>query len=1186
MTNRSLPGRAALVLSSCGASPKLFQILLLLVLIVRQADAQSLGWAKQAGGGDWDFANAVAVDSDGNSYITGPFNRQCGCGSQITFDPGGPNQTTLPGVWRSDVFVAKYDSTGALIWATSASTADFEESFGIAVDAVGNSYVALVQLSVGPVVMKFDSNGNEVWTRVLPSAGGGYPFAIAVNAEYIYVTGYAPDPQAGGSVITVWKLHAGGSSIWTRQATGLHYGGGTGIAVDSAGNAYITGLLFQGTATFGTGEPNETTLTDVNGAANEMFIAKYDGSGSLMWARQSADIPGYLAYGYAIKVDSAGDPHITMLGNTILGLGEPNETPISGSILAKYSTTGQFLWATSISQQNSEPKALAVGNSAIFVTGYIANALFTAKYDAGGNLLWLRQPVSVDPMTRGGDAGNGIGIDSAGNAYVAGGFLGTSMFGPGEPSETILSSTSILDQDIFIAKYLNDASGNSPPVADDQSVTTPEDTSITFTLTATDPDGDPLTYDIVAFPAHGNLDISNLPVVTYTPHSNYNGPDSFTFTASDTSQAQSNVATVSITVTPVNDAPTANDQALTTPQGTPLAITLTGQDVDGNSLLFNVLSGPSHGTLMPPGTSPNRTYTPNPGYTGADSFSFEAHDGTVPSAPATVSISVLAATVGCGTLTSGVIATGGQVGTYTFAGQAGQMISLALASTGGFATNGGSGSAALTLLSPTGTIVGAARSNGQVHVTLPVTGTYTIRVSGVSPTRTGSYNLNIECLFPPSHHVPVVCGTLVSDRIEAPADVDLYSFQGQVGQIVSLALASTGGFATNGGSGSANLAVFGPTGAIVGAARSNGQVHITLPVTGTYVVHVAAVNLATVGSYNINFECLRPPSQHVPLVCGTLVSGRIEAPADVDLYSFPGQAGQIVSLALASTGGFTTNGGNGSVNLAVFGPTGAIVGAARSNGQVHITLPATGTYVVHVAAVNLATVGSYNMNFECLLPPSQHVPLVCGTLVSDRIEAPADVDLYSFQGQMGQIVSLALASTGGFATNGGTGSANLAIFGPTGAIVAAARSNGQVHVTLPATGTYVVHVAAVNLATVGSYNINFECLFPPGSNVVPLSCGATTGAIEAPADADLFSIQGQANQVATLSLTSTGGFATNRGTGSANLAVFAPTGAVVGAVRSNGQVTITLPVTGTYVLHVAAVNLATVGTYTIGRPCF
>ena len=96
---------------------------------------------------------------------------------------------------------------------------------------------------------------------------------------------------------------------------------------------------------------------------------------------------------------------------------------------------------------------------------------------------------------------------------------------------------------------------NNPPVAYDQSVTTFEDTSKNITLTATDDDGDPLTYSIVTGPTHGILS-GTPPNVTYTPGLNYNGADSFTFKAYD-GQAYSNIATVSITVTPVNDPPTA-----------------------------------------------------------------------------------------------------------------------------------------------------------------------------------------------------------------------------------------------------------------------------------------------------------------------------------------------------------------------------------------------------------------------------------------------------------------------------------------------------------------------------------------------------------------------------------------------------------------------------------------------------
>jgi hypothetical protein len=98
---------------------------------------------------------------------------------------------------------------------------------------------------------------------------------------------------------------------------------------------------------------------------------------------------------------------------------------------------------------------------------------------------------------------------------------------------------------------------NTPPIAYDQSVATAEDTPKDITLTASDPDSDPLTYYMVTGSSHGSLSGSP-PNVTYTPDSNYNGADSFTFKAYD-GQAYSNIATVSITVTPVNDPPVVSD---------------------------------------------------------------------------------------------------------------------------------------------------------------------------------------------------------------------------------------------------------------------------------------------------------------------------------------------------------------------------------------------------------------------------------------------------------------------------------------------------------------------------------------------------------------------------------------------------------------------------------------------------
>jgi mono/diheme cytochrome c family protein len=96
-------------------------------------------------------------------------------------------------------------------------------------------------------------------------------------------------------------------------------------------------------------------------------------------------------------------------------------------------------------------------------------------------------------------------------------------------------------------------------------------------------------------------------------------------------------------VTPGNTAPVANDQAVTTPEGTPVAVTLNATDADGNTLNYTVVSNPAHGNLS--GTAPALTYTPDTGFNGSDSFTFKANDGTVDSNTATVSITVTSETV-------------------------------------------------------------------------------------------------------------------------------------------------------------------------------------------------------------------------------------------------------------------------------------------------------------------------------------------------------------------------------------------------------------------------------------------------------------------------------------------------------------------------------------------------------------
>lgn len=183
---------------------------------------------------------------------------------------------------------------------------------------------------------------------------------------------------------------------------------------------------------------------------------------------------------------------------------------------------------------------------------------------------------------------------------------------------------------------------NDVPAANNDSCSTDEDTLKAISLTATDVDGDSLTYNIVTPPAHGNLS-GTAPDVTYTPNANYYGLDSFTFKAND-GTVDSNIATVTITVGAVNDAPVAYDEAYYTNKNTALIVNVPGVlgndcDVEGDLLSATLVSNVSHGTITL-NANGSFIYTPSKRYTGKDSFTYYAEDGNASSNLATVIIGV------------------------------------------------------------------------------------------------------------------------------------------------------------------------------------------------------------------------------------------------------------------------------------------------------------------------------------------------------------------------------------------------------------------------------------------------------------------------------------------------------------------------------------------------------------------
>jgi VCBS repeat-containing protein len=189
---------------------------------------------------------------------------------------------------------------------------------------------------------------------------------------------------------------------------------------------------------------------------------------------------------------------------------------------------------------------------------------------------------------------------------------------------------------------------NNPPTAVDDAYTTDEDTTLNVApgvlVNDSDVDGDPLTAILATPPSSGNLILNPDGSFTYTPNADFNGEDSFTYKAND-GASDSNAATVSITVNPVNDSPTAVDDAYTTNEDTTLNVTVPGilandSDVDGDPLTANLVNDVSNGALNLAADG-SFTYTPALAFAGTDSFTYRANDGQADSNLVRVSITVI-----------------------------------------------------------------------------------------------------------------------------------------------------------------------------------------------------------------------------------------------------------------------------------------------------------------------------------------------------------------------------------------------------------------------------------------------------------------------------------------------------------------------------------------------------------------
>jgi hypothetical protein len=413
-----------------------------------------------------DAAVTVATDTAGNVYVTGFFQGTVAFGA-----------TNLTAGGDYDGYVAKYSSTGALLWVRqfggSNPATDLLSPFGVAVDGAGSVYVSgyfFGSDSVGSFtfnsggafvseafIAKLDGNGTVVWAKALGSSQGDIGYSLALDgAGNLYLAGaFQGTATFGSTTLTsagnndgfVAKLDNAGTVVWARRMGGSSDDQVFDIAVDNSGNVYIAGTFSSSTASFGS-----TTLT--NAGNYDVFVTKLSSAGTFLWTRGQGgsmdDEPG------DIKVDRTGNVYVT----GFLG-GDPVSFTGGNVFIFKYNTSGTLQWSRTSSGNGDESgTGLALDNSGnLYVTGYFSgtmtfqNVTFTStggenpvlfKLNSNGIMLWSKQF---------GGGGTDIplvalAVDASNNIFVAGTFQGTSNFDPGGLGNFPL--TSVGGNDAFV----------------------------------------------------------------------------------------------------------------------------------------------------------------------------------------------------------------------------------------------------------------------------------------------------------------------------------------------------------------------------------------------------------------------------------------------------------------------------------------------------------------------------------------------------------------------------------------------------------------------------------------------------------------------------------------------------------------------------------------------------------------
>jgi alpha-tubulin suppressor-like RCC1 family protein len=369
-------------------------------------------WIRQLGSPNTDVSYDIAIGPQGNVYVTG-----------YTTGKLGDQRYGYRDAW-----VAKYTSTGTLLWKKQLGATRFSagtSSFGIAVDNEGSAYITgYTQGELGGQqqiekldawVAKYSSSGALEWTKQIGTSTRDGAYSIAVDeAENFYLTGYTNGRlggNGGGGREDVWLQKYGrtGQLQWKQQ---IGAGGGDfsyDITVDSSGNVYITGKAYGrlGANRFG---------------PNDAWLAKYNSSGKLQWIRQFGTKA--CDKSSSITTDSRGNVYLTGVTSGELG---DQEYGGYDAWVAKYSPTGKRLWIRQFGTTLDDIAFSITTDSRgdLYLTGATLGKLggqqygdsdaWVAKYEPNGTLRWIRQLGTSES-----DISLGIATDSNDNLYLTG----------------------------------------------------------------------------------------------------------------------------------------------------------------------------------------------------------------------------------------------------------------------------------------------------------------------------------------------------------------------------------------------------------------------------------------------------------------------------------------------------------------------------------------------------------------------------------------------------------------------------------------------------------------------------------------------------------------------------------------------------------------------------------------------